>query len=371
MIKRSPFSFRLLFAVLALALSITSLSCTSTDNKSTIASTKTTSTATAAVTTASTSKTTTPAKSTVPPTAASPANISLDIELPPVLETLETMMFKAKPGVALNQIPVNTMWQWDFGDGSPPDTKVGLTELFLTTGHRYVKNGDYQVTLSLIDLATKKPLATAAKRFIISDIASFKKTNHLRMTLTISGMEERKDAIGFESYMKTFDAELFTREPWTFEWFGEWRMGSPGDWRGDEIKFKGDYLLVANTETGEQTITYSMSGKILVNTDGMQLVDFDYTKELKNPDYKGTDKNWSYEYGLGLAPIPITKITGGESPKFQYHLKGFDNINPLIKTVGYYEIFPDGKMIEWHPEITDDLTESDLQIIMDTLVMHR
>ena len=291
--------------------------------------------------------------------------------MPPVLETMETMMFKAKPNVALNQIPVNTMWQWDFGDGTPPDTKVGLTEPFLTTGHRYVKNGDYQVTLNLIDLATKKPLATTSKRFIISDIASFKKTNHLRLTLTISGFEERLDAVGFDSYMKTFDAELYTREPWTFEWFGEWRMGSPGDWRGDEIKFKGDYLLVANTETGEQTTKYSMSGKILVNANGIQLVDFDYTKVMENPDYKGTDKNWRYEYGLGLAPIPITKITGGGSPKFQYHLKGFDNINPLIKTVGYYEIFPDGKNIEWHPQITDDLAESDLQIIMDTLVMNK
>jgi hypothetical protein len=369
--KRSLFGFTRLFIVLELALLVTSLSCTSIDNGLTTANTTTASTTTTAVTTTSTSKATTPTKSSVQPTATSTINISLDIELPPVLETLETMMFKAKPNVALNQIPVNTMWQWDFGDGTPPDTKVGLTEPFLTSGHRYAKNGDYQITLSLIDLATKKPLTTTTKRLIISDIASFKKTNHLRLTLAISGVAERTDATEFESNMKTFDADAYLKDPWTFEWFGEWRMGSPGDWRGDEIKFKGSYQQVVKTETGEQTKKYSMSGKILVNTDGIELVDFYFLNDLDNPKYKGTDGYWRYEYLLELMPIPITKINGGESPKFQYHLKGYDKVYPVIKYASYAETFPTGKMIEWYPEEIDALTGSDLQLTVETLVLHR
>lgn len=371
MVKRSPFSLRRLFIVLALALLVTSLSCTSVDNESTIANTTTTSTTTTTVMTTSTSKAPTPTKSSVQPTATSATNISLDIELPPVLETMETMMFKTKPNVALNQIPVNTKWQWDFGDGTPPDTKVGLTEPFLTSGHRYTKNGDYQITLSLIDLATKKPLTTTTKRLIISDIASFKKTNHLRLTLAISGMAERKDVTEFESSMKTFDAEAYSKDPWNLEWFDEWRMGSPGDWRGDEIKFKGSYQQIVNTETGEQTKKYSMSGKVLVNTDGIQLVDFYYLRDLDNPNYKGTDGYWGYEYALELMPIHITKINGGESPKFQYHLKGYDKLYFLIKNASYAETFPTGKMIEWYPEEIDGLTGSDLQLTVDTLVLHR
>jgi hypothetical protein len=369
--KGSSFGFGWLFIVLTLALLVISLSCTSVDNKSTIADTTTTSTTTPAVTATSTSTATTPIKSSVQPTATPIINISLDIEVPPVLETLETMVFKAKPNVALNQIPVNTMWQWDFGDGTPPDTKVGLTEPFLMSGHRYAKNGDYQITLSLIDLATKKPLTTTTKRLIISDIASFKKTNHLRLTLAISGMAERKDVTEFESSMKTFDAEAYSKDPWNLEWIDEWRMGSPGDWRGDEIKFKGSYQLITKTETGEQTKNYSMSGKILVNTDGIQLVDFDYLYDLSNPNYKGTDGYWGYEYVLELKPIPITKINGGESPKFQYNLKGYDKLYPLIKNAVYTETFPTGKMIEWYPEEIDALTGSNLQFTVDNLVLHR
>jgi hypothetical protein len=263
------------------------------------------------------------------------------------------------------------MWQWDFGDGTPPDTKVGLTEPFLTSGHRYLKNGDYKVTLSLIDLATKKPLVTTTKGLIISDIAAFKKTNHVRLTLAISGMAERKDVTEFESSMKTFDAEIYAKAPLNFEWYDEWRMGSAGDWRGDEIKFKGSYELVAKTETGEQTTNYAMSGKIMVNADGIQLVDYYFTKELSNPNYKGTEGTWRFEYLLELMPIPITKINGGQSPKFQYHLKGYDKIYPLIKYASYAETFPTGKMIEWYPEEIDDLTSSDLQVTVDTLVLNR
>jgi hypothetical protein len=287
------------------------------------------------------------------------------------LETMETLIFKAIPSVALNQIPKNTMWQWDFGDGTPLDTKVGLTEPFLTSGHRYVKNGDYQVTLSLIDLTTKKPLASVTKGFIISDIAAFKKINHVRLTLAISGMAERKDITEFESGMKTFDAEIYAKDPWALEWYGEWRMGSPGDWRGDEIKFKGSFHRVASTETGEQTTDYSVSGKILVNKDGMQLVDFYFSKELENPNYKGTENTWRYGYLLELLPIPITKISGGVSPKFTYNLKGYEKIYYLIKYASYAESFPDGKIIDWFPEEIDNLTGSELQVILDTLVLHQ
>ena len=369
--KRQLFSFRLLWVLLTPALVITLLSCTGAGNNSTNTTTKTTTKTTSSVTTTSTSKTTATTTNTVQTTANPVSNISLDIELPPVLETMETLMFKAIPSVALNQIPVNTMWQWDFGDGTPLDTKVGLTEPFLTSGHRYLKNGDYKVTLNLIDLATKKPLATAAKGFIISDIAAFKKTNHVRLILALSGMAERKDVPEFEAGMKTFDAEIYAKDPWALEWYEEWRMGSPGDWRGDEIKFKGSYHLVANTETGEQTTDYLVNGKILVNKDGIQLVNFHFDKELINPNYKGTEATWRFGYLLELLPIPLTKINGGESPKFFYNLKGYEKIYYLIKYASYAETFPTGKIIEWYPEEIDNLTGSDLQVTLDTLVLHK
>jgi hypothetical protein len=127
--KRSPFGFRLIFIILALALLLAPLSCTSAGKKSTIedtntnTNTKTASTTKTAVTTTSASKTTPTTTNSLQTTATSAPNISLDIELPPVIETMETLMFKALPDVALNQIPVNTQWQWDFGDGTPLETK--------------------------------------------------------------------------------------------------------------------------------------------------------------------------------------------------------------------------------------------------------
>ena len=148
-------------------------------------------------------------------------------------------------------------------------------------------------------------------------------------------------------------------------------MGSPGDWRGDEIKFKGSYQQVLKTETGEQTKNYGMSGKILVNTDGIQLVDFAYSHDLANPKYKGTQGFWGYEYVLELKPITITKISGGETPKFQYRLKGYDKLYYLVKDAFYGENFPTGKITEWHPEEVDALTGSDLQVTVDTLVLRR
>jgi hypothetical protein len=370
--NKSCFSFKLWTIILALSLAVSLMGCSGAETKPVSTGSKTTSTSTSkASTTTSASKTTPTTGSSTSTTTPPASNIVLDIELPPVRETLETLIFKVKPSVALNQIPVNTMWQWDFGDGTPLDTKIGLTEPFLTGGHRYLKNGDYVVTASLIDLATKKPLASVTKGFIISDIAAFKKTNHVRLTLAISGMGERKDVTEFESGMKTFDAEAYAKEPWNLEWYGEWRMGSPGDWRGDEIKFKASYHRVANTETGEQTTDYTVSGKIIVNKDGIQITDFSYDMELVNPDYNGTDGTWRFGYFLELLPLPITKISGGESPKFTYNLKGYEKIYYLIKSASYAESFPTGKIIEWYPEEIDDLTGSDLQVTLDTLVLHK
>jgi hypothetical protein len=373
--NRFSFSFSLLFIVLALVLLLTPLSCSNAESKTATntTGTKTPSTSQTAVTasTSKTASTSAAATNTVSATTAPVSNITLDIELPPVLETLETLMFKVVPNVPISQIPVNTQWQWDFGDGTALDTKVGLTEPFLTGGHRYTKNGDYKVTVNLIDLATKKPLATASKGFIVSDIAALKKTNHIRLTLALSGMAERKDVTEFEASMKTFDAEIYAKDPWTFEWYGEWRMGSAGDWRGDEIKFTGSYHMVADTETGEQTTDYTMSGKILVNTDGIQLVDFNFSKEFENPKYKGTEWTWRFEYQLELMPLPVTKISGGESPKFLYNLKGYEKLYPLTKYAFYGETFPTGKIMEWFPQEIDDLTSSDLQVTLDTLVLHR
>ncbi len=301
----------------------------------------------------------------------SPSSISLDIELPPVLETVESLVFKVKPSVALEQLPVNASWQWDFGDATPVDTKVGRTEPYLTTGHRYARNGDYQIKVSLVDLTTNKALATVTKGFIVSDIVSIKRVNHLQLILKLSGMTEITDAKGLpepsQVNMRTFNEELFRKQPWTFEWTNEWRSGSPGQWGGDEIKFKGTYNIVRNTETGEQTTEYAVTGKITVSSEGIKLVDYYSTSDFRNPNYKGGTTGWFVETTLELNPIPITKISGGKAPKFQTRIQGYESIWGYLKSAFHHELLPNGKQNDWGPTHAPELPESDLQIVFDSL----
>ena len=326
-------------------------------------------------TTPATTKTTIPVAQTTPKTSSATqstsvttalnSNISLEIELPVLLETLETLIFKVKPTITTVQIPRNALWQWEFGDGTQPETKLAE---YVTAGHRYTKVGAYTIKLSLIDQPSKQALATTTKGFIISDIDSIKKTNHLRLTLVLSGQTSYRQEVKQPEYnKKTFDSELYQKDPWTFEWFEEWRNGDAGRWGGDEIKFKGDYFSQTLAETGTQTTEYYVSGKIVSTAEGMRLEDYYYYKKFSNPEYKGTDKEWIYYYQLELKPISITKISGGESPKYQYRLQGYEKIYPYIEYAGYTDNFYNSKSeIQWQPMEIDYLTGSDLQIAIDT-----
>jgi hypothetical protein len=310
-----------------------------------------------------------PADTNIKPASAS--NISLDIELPPILETVENLEFKVKPNVAPETIPANTQWQWDFGDGTPLDTKVGRTEPFLSTGHRYAKNGDYQVKVSLVDLTTRKALATATKAFVVSDIVSIRKVNHMQLILKLTGattVRDSKDVWESEQeYLRTFNEELFRKQPWTFEWTNEWRSGSAGRWGGDEIKFKGTYRTVINTETGEQTKEYSVTGKITVSPEGIKLVDYSSVSGLRNPNYKGSPAGWFVDTTVDLKPIPVTKISGGDAPKFQTRIQGYESVWGYLIDAGYRETLPNGKSNDWQPSHYPDVPGSELQIVFDKL----
>lgn len=317
------------------------------------------------VTNTQTASITTPTPQTTSIASSPKSNISLDIEMPVILETVETLIFKVKPTITSGQIPVNALWKWEFGDGTQPETKLAE---YLTAGHRYNKVGVYTIKLSLIDQPSKQALVTTTKGFIISDIDSIKKTNHLRLTLVLSGQTSYRQEVQQPEYnKKTFDSELYLKDPWTFEWFEEWRSGDAGRWGGDEIKFKGDYFSQTLAETGTQTTEYWVSGKIVSTAEGMRLEDYYYYKKFSNPEYKGTDKEWMFNYQLELKPIPITKVSGGESPKYQYRVQGYEKIYPYIEYAGYTDNFYNSKAeIQWQPMFIDYLPGSDLQIAIDT-----
>jgi hypothetical protein len=313
---------------------------------------------------------TAPAGTTVKPNPAS--GLKLEVELPAVLETLETLIFKVKPNVPLDQIPKNTQWRWEFGDGSPPETKIGTTEPFLTGGHRYNKNGDYQVKVSLVDLTTKQELASAAKGFIVSDIASIRVTNHLQLILSLSGlMTHEPPTADYDFVMWDLGDEIFRKPPYAFEWTDEWRNGSPGGWRGDEIKFKGSFKSVIQSETGTQTREHFISGTISVSPEGMTLSNYYYVLDFENPNYKNTGGGWTYGKELKLKPIAIAKVNGGASPKFQFRAKGYEPIYNCLTYAGYSEHFYDDKERYWSPQPRETLTQSNMVLTFETLNLNR
>jgi hypothetical protein len=100
----------------------------------------------------------------------------------------------------------------------------------------------------------------------------------------------------------------------------------------------------------------------------MKLVDLYYLKQFSNPAYKGTDKEWIYDYQLKLNPITIKKLYGGESPKYQIRLHGYEIIYPYIEYAAYTDNFYNSRSdIEWQPMFLPELKGSDLQITIDTL----
>ena len=314
--------------------------------------------------TPSASKTST-ATTTPKPTA---LTYSLEIELPSVLETVETLMFRVKPAVPLDQLPQNSFWKWDFGDGTPGDTKVGRTEPYLTTGHSFTKNGDYQVRVSLIDQDKKQEVGSATKRFIISDITAIKRINYLELIYKISGLNEYTPPTSnyYDFVMRNMGGGISLKQ-WTLEWCEEWRSGSEGGWRGDEIKFKGTYTSSINSDTGIQNKQYAISGMFFTSPEfnGLKLSNFTYEMLFDNPNYKGTANMWRFEYYLELKDIFLSKVRGGTNPWFQYRTKGYEQVYNYTKSASYFEHFPDNREIEWSPQPRENLTDSALEFIFD------
>ena len=280
--------------------------------------------------------------------------VSLDIEVPGSMETLQSYNFTAKPNIPPAQLPPDTAWKWDFNDGTAPFISTYSTERFLIASHAYKKSGDYNIKLSLIDKTTKEELVTTTKKVTVSDLASMIKTNRVQITLKIYGVIEG-DGPGLGTTLKSFGFTFYDQLPWTFKW-------------QSDSSFVGTYINTSNTSRGIQATTQDVVGSMSLSPDGIKLTKLIFQDDFINPDYGGPGKDWRYDYVVELQNIPLTKTSAGDYPKFQYRVQGKDVAQYVLKSY-YKEWFANGQQNSfaaiWDNIPADKVPE--LEIILDRL----
>jgi PKD repeat protein len=136
--------------------------------------------------------------------------------------------------VPLEQIPQNTAWKWDFGDGSAPYIRIGRSEVYLIATHPFAKNGTYEVKLSLVDRTSDQVYATTTKKITIDDSVSLSKTNRISTSLSVYGKVEG-DGPGFGLTTKSFGLGFYQQPPLqTFQWPSA--TSFKGTWRNNDIE---------------------------------------------------------------------------------------------------------------------------------------
>jgi hypothetical protein len=310
---------------------------------------------------------TTPVPVSPPQTATNPVttqfNISLDIELPSLLETVQVITFKAKPSVPLAQIPQDTAWVWDFGDSTAPYTQIGRGENYLNAPHTYAKNGDYQIRLGLIDRTTKREYVSTVKKITINDSVSLQNTNHARIIVKLNGMV-LGNGPGQGWAQQTFGDEFSNLAPTTFEWTGEWTGGWTGGWKGQDNYFTGALNFVS-TKT-EETIGKTAEGTVSITPEGITLKTCGCVYSLYYPNYEGSGKPWEIYSSVTLNDIPLTKISGGEYPKYYCSLQG-KSVEPHVVQLISSESFPNGQENGWFYGWSDELPPIEIEITFDRL----
>jgi len=295
-------------------------------------------------------------------------NVTLDIIPPPLLETMQTLIFKVKPSTAPELIPENTAWKWDFGDDSQPVTKVGRIEADLVCGHNYYKNGSFNVKVSLVDKTSGQVLATTTESIVVDDSASIRKTNIFKIGLRVYGTEEY-GLVTSGVYRKqgTQDTHIvggatFPREYTTSD------LQQTYVWK-DGGRFEATWINVATSWRGIQTTIINVQGHIAVTPDGIQLYSCTYNYSMSFPNYEGKGVEWKVTERWELKDILLTKNAWGEKPEYKFRLEG-KGIAQHIVTVASEEYSPNGSRYIFLTPQWDNLPSGDppyIEVIFSTI----
>jgi hypothetical protein len=282
-----------------------------------------------------------PAKITIKPTVTS--DKILAIVVPNLLETNIGLNFKVVPSVNLEDIPQNTAWKWDFGDNSPPLIRTGRTEAYLNASHVYAKNGVYNISVSLIDRTSEAVITTFTAKITVDDSASLNKTNRLATSLSVYGKVEC-DGPGLGLTTKSFSHGFYQQPPLqTFTW-------------PTSTSFKGTWQQTSTTSRGVQTNTHELQGTISVSSQGIKITSYTYTHTFSSPDYEGPGKGWKYTEKVALKDIPLTKINGGDAPKYTARIQGKELAAFVVQTTREEDL-PSGQKLYFNQVIWDNIPQ--------------
>jgi PKD repeat protein len=281
------------------------------------------------------------------------SSITLDIEVPDLLETNYGLNFKAIPSLPLEQIPQNTAWKWDFGDGSAPYIRIGRSEVYLNASHPFAKNGTYEIKLSLVDRTSDQVYATTSKKIIIDDSVSLSKTNRFSNSLHVYGKVEG-DGPGLGLTLKGFGHGFYQQPPLqTFQW-------------SSATSFKGTWQETSTTSRGVQTNIHELEGTISVSSQGIKITSYTYTHTFNSPDYEGPGKGWKYTEKVMLKDVPLTKINGGDEPKYTAKIQGNDLAQYVIQTTRE-EYFANGQQTFFNQPVWDNIPQGVVPLMEITI----
>lgn len=296
------------------------------------------------------------------------SNITLDIELPSLLETMQTLIFKVKPSISQELLPGNARWRWDFGDNSEPVTKDKTgTVADLVCGHTYYKNGSFNVKVSLIDKTSGQVLATATKAIVIDDSTSIRQTNLLKVGLRVYGTEEYGIVTsGIYQKQGTQDTHISSGASFPREYTSS-TLQQTFVWK-DGGAFEATWKNVATSSRGTQTTIMNLQGHIAVTPDGLQLYSCTFSYSMSFPNYEGKGVEWKVTETWELKDILLTKSNGGDKPKYQFRVEGKDIAQHVVKITSE-EYTPDGSKYIFLDPVWDNLPAGDLpfiEIVFDT-----
>lgn len=296
------------------------------------------------------------------------SNISLVVEPPPLLETMQTLMFKVKPSVSTSLLPENTAWKWDFGDKSEPVTKVKTgTEADLVCGHNYYTNGSFNVKVSLVDKTSGQVLATITKGIVVDDSVSIRKTNLFKIGLRVYGTEEYGLVTnGVYQKQGTQDTHIVGGATFPREYTSS-NLKQTFVWK-DGGAFEATWKNIATTSRGTQTTIMNVQGHIAVTPEGIQLYSCTYNYSMSFPNYEGKGIEWKVTEKWELKDILLTKNAWGEKPEYLFRLEG-KNVTQHIVKLTSEEYSPSGSRYIFLSPQWDNLPSGDppyIEVVFDT-----
>jgi hypothetical protein len=123
--------------------------------------------------------------------------------------------------------------------------------------------------------------------------------------------------------------------------------------------------VIVSTKS-EERIEKTAEGTVSITPEGISLKTCGCVYSLYYPNYEGSGKLWEIYSELIIKDVSLTKISGGEYPKYYCSLIG-KSVEPHVDKFVSSESFPNGQENSWFYEWSDELPPIEIEITFDRL----